>query len=124
MTEAVRGREGTGFHQLQDYSELPPQCFYTVIVGGFCFFFSLFMSAREGIGPAKDQGRGGERRLGLLPTSANPHKRKGKKNFFFFLSNSCGWVFFLNVVVLLLLLIKYLVSTVCRAQKRERKLVE
>lgn len=35
VTEAVRGREGTGFHQLQDYSELPAQCFYSVIVGEF-----------------------------------------------------------------------------------------
>lgn len=111
----MRGREGTGFHQLQDYSELAPQCFYTVIVGVFFFYF---LRARgKGLVPRIRDWKGGKRRLGLLPTAANPHKRERKKpDFFFFLSNPCGWVFFKNVVVLLLFLIKYLVSTVCRAQ--------
>lgn len=72
VTEAVRGREGTGFHQLQDYSELPPQCFYTVIVGGFfSFFFLLFTSTREGIGPANKRLEGGEEKIG---TAANSSK--------------------------------------------------
>lgn len=67
--------------------------FYTVIVGGFFGFFSLFTSTREGIGPANKRLEGGERRLGQLPTAANPHKRERKKKTSFFPIKSM-WMFF------------------------------
>lgn len=111
VTEAMRGREGTGFHQLQDYSELSPQCFYTVIVGGFFvafFFFLLFTSTREGIGPANKRLEGGEREdWDCCQQEKIPMKEKEKNLTFLFLSNP--WVvFFFNVVVLFLFLIKYI----------------